>query len=228
MPATLESYIALPSDELNTGKKIKSVSGLIPATSQVELSHYYVPVSIRNIKGLYASVSTLYSVSASAHNATTTGIFWLQVPSSATINVRIRNIEVIMTNAVVTAIDHPTAPRISFSRITHTGSWSGATQSVTKRKTADDGNQADVRTATTSTTVTLGNMFWSAVVPGMDFTTSGVYCTYIQQCWRPTNEDEFIDLAPGEGLVAWQPDAGTASDQRRALLYVMWDEYDNT
>jgi len=39
-------------------------------------------------------------------------------------------------------------------------------------------------------------------------------------------EDEFIVLAPGEGIVIWQDAAGTTSDSRLYDLTVVWDEID--
>lgn len=226
MAAPVETFVQLPDDSGNTGKKVRTQSRLVGANT-VHI-HHFVPLSPQLIKGMYMTTSALYTVASAAQNGTTAAVWWIQIPSTATINVRIRKFDVCMTNNVATAIDHTSAPRFAFSRITHTGGWSGAVQTIAKRKTTDPTNQADVRTASTGTTVTLGNPAWSATIPGCDITTSGVYNSFLYQYWQPLTEDEFIDLAPGEGLVAFQLDAGTASDQRKLVVNLTWDEYDNT
>jgi len=225
MAAPLETYVQLPDDSGNTGKKIRTQSRVVSAQTVHE--HYLVPISTAIIKGLYYVTSTLYTVTVAASNGTTTAVCWLQVPASATINARVRRFDVCMTNAVATAIDEPTSPRFAFSRFTHIGGWSGAIINPSRRRTTDNQNQADARTAATGTTVTLGNIAWTGVIPGNDITTAGVYNSFLYQAWQPIAEDEFIDLAPGEGLVAFQVDAGTTSDQRRLIVNLCWDEYDN-
>lgn len=220
-----ESFVIVPDDSLNTGKKVRSIYGSV--AGETVYSHFYTPVSIALIKGVYYSTSALFSVLASAQDGTSTAVWWLQLGSSATVNVRVRKLEVAITNAVATAIDHPSAPRLVFARGTHTGTWAGATQATVKRKTSDSSAQADVRTAVTGATPVLGNAVWSALIPGMDFTTAGVYNSYSFQTWKIIHEDEFLDIAPGECLICYQADNGTASDQRRLIVNLEWDEYDN-
>jgi hypothetical protein len=225
MAGPLEAYVQLPTDASNTGKKVRTQSRVVSAQTVHE--HYLIPISTGIIKGVYFATSTLYTVTAAASNGTTTAVWWLQVPANSIVNARVRRVDVCMTNAVATAIDLPTAPRFAFSRFTHNGGWSGAILNPSRRKTTDNTNQADVRTASTGTTVTLGTIGWAALIPGNDITTSGVYNSFLYQAWQPLGEEEFFDLAPGEGMVAYQADAGTASDQRRLIVNVCWDEYDN-
>jgi hypothetical protein len=229
MAAPLEAYVQLPDDSTNVGKKIRTQSRVI--AGQTVHGHFFIPGSVQLILGAYFSNSAVYSVASGAQNGTTAAVWWLQVPSTATCNARVRKIDVCMTNTSGTA-DMTSAPRFAFARFTFTGTFSGSTQVVAKRATADASNQADVRTAATGATVTLGNTAWSATVPGMDFTTAGIVNSFLFQVWHMggcnlLTEDEFIDLAPGEGLVAFQLDAGTTSDQRRLAVNLCWDEYDN-
>jgi hypothetical protein len=72
-------------------------------------------------------------------------------------------------------------------------------------------------------------LLWAALVPGVDFTTAGVFNMFHVEEWNPqcfscANDDELIEIRPGEGLVIYQIDAGTTSDQRRALVTGRWDE----
>lgn len=226
MTQQYENYITLPSDVSNTGKKIRTVTGTV--SGYPVHTHHYASVSIQLITGLYYSSSSLYSVNASAQDGTSTAIWWFQVPSDATVNARIRKIDVSITNAVATAVDHATAPRLLFTRGTFTGTFAGATQNVVKRKTSDSNNQADLRTAVTGATVSLGSDMWTALIPGVDITTASLWNLYRFLSLDFLNEDEFIDLAPGECLVCYQADNGTTSDQRRLMVNFGWDEYDNT
>lgn len=226
MTANAESYIQLPDDTSNTGKKVRTQSRVVGAHT-VHI-HDFVPISTALIKGIYYSTSTLYSITASANNGTSVGIWWLQVPLNATVNARIRRIDLTITNAVATVVDHNTVPRFAFARFTHVGGWSGATQAISKRRTSDSNSQVDIRTATTGTTVSLVNSVWATLVPGMVLDSSGVANLCLHSFWRGLHDDEFIDLAPGEGLVGYQVDAATTSDHRRLITNICWDEYDNT
>jgi len=228
MAAPLETYVQIPDDSGNTGKKIRVQTRVI-GSNTVD-GHFFIPSSPQLILGAYLSNSAVYTVGSSAQNGTTAAIWWLEVPSTATCNARVRKLDICITNTSGTA-DMTSAPRISFARFTHNGGWSGATQTFVKRATSDASAQAGLYTASTGTTVTLGNPAWSATVPGMDFTTAGIINSFLFQVWyvggNLLSEDEFIDLAPGEGLVCYQIDAGTSSDQRKLVVNLLWDEYDN-
>lgn len=225
MAAPIDTYIQLPADTGNTGKLIRTQTRVVGANT-VHV-HNFVPWSNRLIKGVYYTISSVYTVLATAQNGTSSAVWWLQVPTTATVNVRVRKLDVYVTNLVATAVDHDSAPRFVFSRFTHADGWAGATQSVAKRKTTDSSNQADCRTAATGASPSLVGIAWATLLPGADITTSGVYSTSIFYQWNPFSEDDFIDLAPGEGLVAYQIDNGTTNDQRRLNVNLGWDEYDN-
>jgi len=228
MAAPVASYIQLPDDASNTGKKVRTQTRVVGANTVHE--HYFVPVSPRKILGIYSAVSTLYTVANSAQNGTSAAIGWLQVPSTATCNVRLRYVSVAHTNNVASAIDHATAPRIAVQRATFTGDFNGTLLNTAKRATVDATNQCDVRTASTGATVSLiaTALVWASLVPGVDITTSGVYNSQFAETWRPNFEDEFVELIPTECLAIYQIDAGTASDQRKCIVNVCWDEVDIT
>jgi hypothetical protein len=183
------------------------------------------------IKGIYYSTSALYAVNVTAQDGITTAVWWLQVPAASTTSVRVRRFDICIGNNVAGAITLATTPRFAFARGTYTGSWSGGTQTVSKRKTTDSTPNATVQTASTSATVTVGNILWSALIPGSDASSlgsgGGVYCSFLFEWWRPKSEDEYIVIAPGECLIAYQIDAGTSSDQRCLLVNLCWEEYDN-
>jgi hypothetical protein len=227
MAKPVDAYVTLPDDSSNTGKKVRTQTRTV--SGQTVHEHFFVVTSPRRITGIYSAVSTLYTVANSAQNGTSAAIGWLQVPSTSTTNCRLRYIMVSHTNNVATAIDHATAPRIAVQRTTFTGDFSGASLSTVKRATADSSNQCDVRTASTGATINLVTtaLVWASLVPGIDITTSGVYNSQFSETWRPNFEDEFVELIPGEALAIYQIDAGTASDQRKCVVSVTWDEVDN-
>lgn len=229
MTAPTASYIRLPDDSTNTGKKIRTQTRTVGADTVHE--HFFIPTSPRQIKGIYNATAALYTVAAAAQNGTSAAIAWLHVPTNATVNARLRRATIAFTNAVATAIDHATAPRIGIQRCTFTGTASGAALTAAKRATADSNAQCAAQTASTGLTISLvaNAVVWAAIAPGADITTSGVLSMpSLQNVWEPYSEDEFIELVPGEALAFYQIDAGTTSDQRRALVTFRWDEVDNT
>lgn len=226
MTAPVASKIILPDDSSNTGKKVRTQTRVVGSDTVHE--HFVIPISAQKINGLYHFCFTLYTVTASAQNGTSAAIGWLQVPSTATVAARLRFVQVAHTNTTATAIDHTSAPRIAVQRMTHTDGWSGATLNVARRATTDASNQANIRTAATGTTVTLAatQLVWASLVPGADITTSGVLNIQFGEEWRPVFEDEYVWIRPGEGVVIYQIDAGTTSDQRKSLVKGCWDEVD--
>ena len=227
MGAPAASYVRLVDDASNTGKKIRTQSIVVGSDTVHE--YMFVETGPRNILGVYNFSTALYTVAASAQAGTTAAIAWLINPRNSNVVARLRNLKVTVTNAVATAIDHPTAPRIALQRVTHVGVPSGASLVGAKRKTTDPTSTCTLYTASTGLTVTLRELLWAALVPGVDFTTAGVFNMFHVEEWNPqcfscANDDELIEIRPGEGLVIYQIDAGTTSDQRRALVTGRWDE----
>lgn len=225
MAAPVETYVQLPDDSGNTGKKLRTQSRVVGANTVH--THYVVPISIRKLVGLYYFVHAVQSLnSAAADNGTTTGTFWLAVPAGATVNARLRRLEVVYS--MTGEADMLTVPRITLARFTFTGTPSGATVTACKRATSDNGNTAIMYSASSGWTPVLGALAWTSLTPTLGLTTSGQFWAGgpVHQ-YAPLNEDEFIDIAPGEGVVLYEPDAATSSDTRRYSVCGSWDEYDN-
>lgn len=191
--------------------------------------------SRRRILGVYPFVGAGQSVQASAQNGTATGFLWMQVPAAATVHARLRRLE-LGPFSVVAATTTPTVPRIALAKFTFTGTPSGATiVNALRRSIAPSGDVADatavadIRTAVTGMTVTLGALAWSVQSPAwIQSTAVGIWMPGPGGKFEPANEDDFLDIGPGEGLVLYQPDGGTASDPRRFGVTGEWDEYDST
>lgn len=224
MPAPVESYIQLPSDSGNTGKKIRAQSRVVGANTVY--SHFYATTTNVNLKGVYFAQTLVTVSTVAAQNGTTTATFWMQLPIDSPVNARIRRFT--FHQHLATTGDVATATRIFLSRITHNGGWSGALLSTNRRKVSDAAPLLDMRTASTGSTVTLGNPLWSFLLCGSDVTTSGnTFSNGTFVNWIPFNEQEFIELVPGEGLVFWQADI-SQSASNNYFFNILWDEYDNT
>lgn len=226
MTAPAASYVQLPQDGAYGGKYVRTLQRTVG--SNVTYSHVYAITSQAQIKGLYYFDSGAPSaVQATAHDGTSTGFLWIQNPS-ASVKLRLRKLVVEFANATATAISHNSAPRIGFVASTFSGTFAGATLTLTKRKTADSANACDIRTAVTGATVTLGNVIWAPVVPGSDFNTADCYFNESKEVWRPRAEDEFVILAQNECITVYQMDNGTTNDQRLVRISGIFDEVDVT
>ena len=218
MPAPSPSHVRLVDDTSNTGKKARTQSRVVGADTVHE--HFFVPTSPRSKKVFHYSPD-LQAVQAAAQNGTATGFFWLQNPSGSGVDLVIRKLAIRFgsTNVLTS-----TVPRLLLVRFTFTGTPSGATITPARRKAAD-ANIADMRTAPTGMTVTLGATIATFVVPQMH--AAGQFFAPSPQDW-PVDHDPFEDddviLAPGEGAVLYQADAGTASDPRRFVLNLRAEE----
>jgi hypothetical protein len=227
MAAPVASYVQLPSDTGNSGKKLRTQTRVVGANTVHE--HVVVFTSPRRITGLFHCTFALYTVAATAQNGTTAAICWLTNPNNSSINARLRYVNVSHTNNVATAIDHLTVPRIAVQRGVHSGTWTGAVNNMADRLTTEN-PQVQPYTASTGAAVTLlaTQLIWASMVPGVDVTTAGVYNSQFAEEWKPNFEEEFVEIAPGELIAIYQIDAGTTSDQRKALVRICWDEVDIT
>lgn len=216
-----ETFIQLPTD--GSGKKTRQQSRSIGGNT------VYTPfvhtASKVDIAGIYDATMALQSVQASATDCTSTGFAWFQVPVGNSKHARVRKLEIAFTQ-IATESDHATAPRIVPARFTFTGTAGGAVLTSGKKATAHASATADVRTAVTGMTVSLGALMRPFIAPGVLLTTSGLIFPFaVPPPFAPTDEDEFWDLAAGEGICLYQPDNGTSSDGRRFSVAWTWDEY---
>lgn len=232
MAAPVANYVKLPQDGAYTGKQVRVLQRVVGADTTY--THQYAYISPNKINTVYYFDSGVPSaIVATAHDAVSTGFLWIQNPS-ASVNLRVRRLEMTVTNATNTIIVHDTAPRIAVARGTFTGSFAGATLTACKRRTADGTPACDVRTASTGATITLGTIMWAGLVPGNDITGGVDVGNYRHRVrWDMgdddnTAEDEMPVIAQNECLIVYQADNGTTSDQRVVHFAGMLDEIDIT
>ena len=218
MAAPIPSNVRLADDAGNTGKRIRTDTRVVGADTVHH--HWFVPISARSKKVFHYS-PLLQSVQASAQDATATGFFWFQVPAANAWDVAIRKCVLKFATGNTLTL---TFPRIVLARFTFTGTPSGATVTAAKRKSAE-APTADLRTAVTGMTVTLAATVATFLVPQMH-AVGQAFQPPVQK-W-PEDHDSFEDddviLAPSEGVLLYQPDAGTASDPRRFTVDLRVEE----
>lgn len=218
MAAPTPTFVILPSDVGNLGKKMRTQTRHVGADDVLE--HIFGLVSLRSKKVFHYSPPTL-AVTAAAQDATASGSFWLQNPAGSAVDLYIRQL---ILRFGSTNVASTTVTRIVLARFAFTGTPSGATVTAARRKSAE-APAADLRTAVTGMTVTLGATIASFVAPMM-LAVSQTF-TPPEQKWPGAHdpfEDDDIVLAPGEGAVLYQPDPGTAADPRRFTVDMRVEE----
>lgn len=226
MSAPVASYIIQPNDGGNTGPSLRTRRRLVGGSwvDEMVLIKSWAP---DEITGVYVSQIPIQSVQQNAQDGTTTGFAWIQNPTTSTKKLRVRRIFIRHTAITGgTVSDHASAPRIAFARGTHADGWAGATNQIVDRKTTDPNPSFDIRTAATgAASLALGAIIWASLVPGVTITTSDVYNPRFTETWLPKMSDDQIVIAPGECLIIYQPDNGTASDVRRFTVDLTFDEF---
>ena len=226
--ATLND-IQLPSDGTNSGAKTPTMQKVIGVTAYDY--PMMIPAREQLVRGVYRASMAVQSVAATAQNGTSTGFLWITVPISTTTRaIRIRKCTLGFNVSASTTM--PTVARIGIARFTFTGTASGATLAGAKCNPDDASPSIDMRTATTGLTITLntdpGSLLSSVLVPALhNVTAAGLLFmpTIDNELISVTAaEDEYITIKAGQGLVLYQPDAGTAADVRRFSVSLVWDE----
>jgi len=224
MAGPVAAKILLPDDTGNTGPKIRTQTKVVGADTVHE--HFFVQARQALILGVYrlGMAQTVGATTAAATNGTSTGMFWFHVPTAVSgKKARIRRFDVSSQHATLLAT--PTAPRLVVSRMTFTGTASGATVTPVKVDSGYPSPVADIRTAVTGLTVSLVGLLGSAPMVGA-LTAVGGWSSPINQLIDSSSEDEWWVIAPGEGLAVWQDVAGTTADTRVNNITIMWDEID--
>lgn len=228
MSAPLESYIALPNDSGNDGKKQRVQTKTINAVQVQE--HFVVPSPAYTLTGRYFFESAIKSISAAGgENGTTTGSLWFQNPVAATITAILRSLEAVLAaNAATVAAS---APDVLFQKFTFTGTASGAQEDALIQKTGLTANQLRIRSAMTGMTVSLVTGVIGKVVPPAILTAVGIYGGIVpvyRQDPQVYQRGQDLEIAPGEGIVVYQVGAGSTTDPRRFTVRAKWDEIDLT
>jgi hypothetical protein len=218
MAAPISAFAQLPSDSGNTGKKMRTQSRIIGADTVHE--HFFVQSSTREMLGSYVAHSGVNLVQASAQTFPT-AFWWFINPVGNTTKIALTAIEII--TQLGSALAAPTSPRLLIASFTFTGTASGAQITPGKLDSTYPATTASLRTASTGLTITkVADLI--CALPIASATAVG-YTAPMMDEWFEDEEKNQIILRAGEGVALYQPDAGTASDTRRIVTTLKWDEF---
>lgn len=184
------------------------------------------PIVVSKLKktttyGTYFFHSGNLTIVAAAHGATV-GFIYMYNPIASGKIVRIVTLKI--ESGMTTALATPTAPRITVERGTFTGTPSGAVIPVAKVDSTDITNVLYISAASTGATngtpIPMGGKLVDANATGTVNTNSSS-----SDIFKAGEDVRDIILRGGEYLVIRQADAGTASDTRKAIVDMLFEEY---
>lgn len=224
MSAPKAASIILPSDTGNSGKNMRTETRVISGTTVHE--QFVVPVPALTITGTYWASLDAQSIQTSAQNGTATGFFWLQNPVASTVTVLMQGISVDIgaSSATVAA----SSPTLSWTKFTFSGTASGPSITPLPTATGSTAAQAIPRTAATGMTIALVSELTHYTVPAI-LTAVGIYGDVkiaLVEAPQAYTRGQFLELAPGEGLVCYQSTNGSATDPRIFGITHRWMEID--
>jgi hypothetical protein len=210
------SFIQVPSD--GGGKKLRSRISTV-GSNDVHEQYMIALESDRLVSGRWYGDPGVMVVGASA-DAATVGRWYLFNQVGSTTLVAVRRVEFASQHgsALVTA----TSPRFGLRTFTFTGTATG-TAIVAAKQDTSSGSPAALfslaKTGATLTDVAVAKTF----LPVTALTAVGA---------SPPNQEQWVPsatfplyLRAGEGICLTQLDAGTASDTRRVVTAIAWDEF---
>lgn len=186
-------------------------------------------------QGCYALEGVVSALSATAHTLNTGGFFWAINPANSGKVVRIERIGIQVNTTTAVAAGFPTSPRLAVSRMAFTGTpsgaavpLSGAASTVNKFDTNYPTPVFDIRSAITGLTCTYGAVIFSSLATSVGVvgtvTTSQVVGVPSDNEFQPRESEYECVIRPGEGLVIWQPEAGSTGETRKATVRLLWEE----
>lgn len=223
MAAPVPAYIRLPDPSGNTGKNDREQFRTVG--SDIVFEKELIRIRQAQQLGVYRAVSPQQLIVQTATNGTTTGLIWAHVPSAVT-NKKVRLRRCFVTSSVVSTTARPTAPRLRMDRMTFTGTASGTQIPAVPLNSSYPSAVFDIRSAVTGLTVSLIAQLGNAALVG-SITGASSWGPHVVDVFPAApEEDEWIILAPGEGVVIYQDTAGTSGDDRVANVCFLWDEID--
>lgn len=222
MAAPIATFIQVPSDATNTGKKNRTQSRVVGPDTVHE--HFVVATNPRSRMGGHKTSSGVITVPAAVQNGTTTGYAWLYNPIGSTIKMAVKR-RTLSLQFTALGVDLLSG-ELRASLFTFSGAGSGTLVTPGRVKSTDTVAQGQMRLASTGLTVTLGATIQGEQYPTMDLATGGA------GHWNPyryENEPDFYDdehiLLPGEGIVWWHAVAVTAAN-RRLIINAFHEEFE--
>jgi hypothetical protein len=226
MAAPVASYVQLPSDTSNTGKKNQTITKVVGSDTVHE--HLMVPTIEFTRIGRYSATSTAARAVVETALAITTspGTFLHMSTASARVGV-LRHVSITWSQTG-SAVISQTAPIISVQKYTFNVAHSATTLDLLQFQTTMSGPSANVRGAPTGATVTAGGRLAGMALPAVVSTAAAYGGTAVLYEGREHygRHGFNVEFGPGEGIAVYQTANGTASDTRVYTVNLVWDEID--
>jgi hypothetical protein len=212
-----EQKIVLPPDSV--GKAVHTRERTVSGPGVVQ-EPYVIPISARVASGVYLAHTGVHVVQAAATNGTSTGFWWLYNPVGSAVLVALRSVN--LSSQIGSALLTATSPRLLLQAFTFTGTPAGTNIAPRKALSSYATATASIRTTQVTSVVTLTQSVLAWLTYANETAVGGNAPSGLTYAPK---EDEQPVLAAGEGLVLYQPDAGTTSDTRRFVTNVAWAEF---
>lgn len=227
MAEPVSTYIQLPSDNLNTGKKNRTQTRSVGSNTVHE--HYVVPSLDYTRNGRYIACSTaVQTVSSAAQNGTGSGAYWLSMSTAETHHGLLRRVEMQYSQEGVAAV-FQSHPVFSLQKFTFNTAFTGTTLNVVKVQTGTTVQKSYLTSTSSSATVTLVGPVGQLLMPAL-ISTVGAYGGHhvLLDTQETHNSGAVFHYEPGEGFVLFQLTSGNAADTRKWTAKFTFDEIDPT
>jgi hypothetical protein len=229
MAAPIASYIQLPADTANTGKKNRTQTKVVGSDTAHE--HFMVPSPSYTHTGRYFSVSTAaQGVSSVAQTPSTAGHYYLHNSTANTAVGVLRSVDINYSVDGSTAIAiTQSCPLFMLQKYVFGTAHSGTTISIVSAQTSSTTPKLNMRqTPTGPTTFTLVGPIGAAPFPALLSTVTNSYggSFNLYKAEEHYNRGTAVEIAPGEGVVLHQLTTGLAADCRKFTAKFVWDEID--
>lgn len=226
MAAPVESYVQLPLDTSNTGKKNRTQTKVVGSNTVHE--HFVVPSRGYTHTGRYFACSTAaQTVSSAAQSPSTAGFYFLHNSTANTAVGMLRYVEISYSQDGTAAI-FQSAPVFAVQKYTFGTAHSGTTLNIVQAQTSSTTAKLNIRSAPTGpTTFTVVGPIGSQPLPAL-VSTAGTYggTMVLYKADEHYNRGTAVEIAPGEGIVLHQLTTGNAADSRKFTAKFVWDEID--
>lgn len=225
MAGPVDSYVQLPSDASNAGKKNRTQTKVVGSNTVHE--HYMVPSLGFTRTGRYIAASTaVQAVSSVGAAVTTAGVAYLHMSTAQTAVGVLRKVEMSYSQAG-TAVISQSAPHYQLQKYTFNTAHSGTTYNICATQTTSTTPKANIRIAPTGATITPVGNIGAFSLPAL-VSTAGTYggIVTLYEVAEQYNRGSAVEFAPGEGIALFQATSGNAADTRTVAFKFTWDEID--
>jgi hypothetical protein len=227
MTAPVASYVQLPADTANTGKKNRTQTKVVGSDTVHE--HHVVPSAGYTHIARYFSCSTAtQSVSSAAQTPSTAGFYYLHNSTANTAVGMLRRVDLSYSVDGSTAIAiTQSCPLFMLQKYTFATAHAGTTLNIVSAQTSSTTAKLNMRSAPTGATITLVGPVGAFTFPAIVSTAAnyGGSAT-LYNAPEHYNRGYAVEIAPGEGVVLHQLTTGLAADTRKFSANFVWDEID--